>query len=76
MSKETKKEALLKHQALITKIGYPDKWEDYSKLNLNINKSFLENVILCNKFEFDKEIKNYIKKQIHRMGYGSTRNKC
>ena len=61
MSDKTKEEALLKHKALITKIGYPDKWEDYSQLKLFKKNSFFENIILCSKFEFEKEIKKLYK---------------
>ncbi len=34
MSEETKLRALKKLDTMIVKIGYPDKWEDYSKLNI------------------------------------------
>jgi putative endopeptidase len=34
MSPETRNEALKKLAALVPKIGYPDKWEDYSLLNI------------------------------------------
>jgi putative endopeptidase len=61
MSNDTKTEALLKHKALITKIGYPDKWKDYTNLNLSKKNSFLENIILCSKFDFEREIKKLYK---------------
>jgi putative endopeptidase len=42
MSDSTKHEALAKLAALRTKIGYPDKWQDYSGLDLRPG-SFVEN---------------------------------
>ena len=35
MSADTKKEALTKLSKMNTQIGYPDKWRDYSKLQIN-----------------------------------------
>lgn len=43
MSAETKKQANRKLDLLIRKIGYPDKWKDYSKLTINTN-SYWQNV--------------------------------
>jgi endothelin-converting enzyme/putative endopeptidase len=37
MSKETKAAAQIKLQAVIDRIGYPDKWEDYSSLRIAPN---------------------------------------
>jgi putative endopeptidase len=34
MGPETKKQALAKLHAVVNKIGYPDKWRDYSSLNI------------------------------------------
>ncbi|UAY51358.1 M13 family metallopeptidase [Ferruginibacter albus] len=48
MSSETKKVAIDKLHAFIKKIGYPDKWFDYSKVVINKNKYF-ENLISCEK---------------------------
>jgi putative endopeptidase len=35
MSDSTKQKALYKLSTIVVKIGYPDKWKDYSKLNFN-----------------------------------------
>ncbi|MGI4875768.1 MAG: M13 family metallopeptidase [Janthinobacterium lividum] len=43
MSAATKKEAIVKLNAFVVKIGYPDKWKDYSKLNIN-RQSYLQDV--------------------------------
>lgn len=44
MSESTRKCALEKLSALRVKIGYPDKWKDYSAINIDPDKSYLENV--------------------------------
>ncbi len=51
MSDETKKQALEKLNTFKAKIGYPDKWRDYSELNVSADKSLWENVINVSKFE-------------------------
>jgi putative endopeptidase len=45
MSDSTKREALAKLTTLRTKIGYPDKWQDYSMLDLPNGQSFVENTM-------------------------------
>ncbi len=44
MSDATKKKALEKLSAFSVKIGYPDKWKDYSEITIDPSKSYLENV--------------------------------
>lgn len=44
MSDETKKKALDKLATFTVKIGYPDKWKDYSEIVIDPSKSYLENV--------------------------------
>jgi putative endopeptidase len=43
MSPQTKQKALAKLRAIHPKVGYPDKWKDFSKLNIG-RKSYAENV--------------------------------
>jgi len=50
MGADTKLKALEKLNAINVKIGYPDKWRDYSGLEI-ANDSYVENVIRSNKFE-------------------------
>ncbi|MBK9283908.1 MAG: M13 family metallopeptidase [Sphingobacteriaceae bacterium] len=50
MSAETKKAAHKKLDLLIRKIGYPDKWDDYSSLTIGTN-NYWENVCAANKFK-------------------------
>lgn len=44
MSEETKKKAHEKLATFTVKIGYPDKWKDYSAITIDPSKSYLENV--------------------------------
>lgn len=44
MSEGTKTKALDKLAAMTVKIGYPDKWKDYSEIHINPEESFLKNV--------------------------------
>ena len=55
MSDPTKTKAKEKLSSMIVKIGYPDKWRDYSKLNIT-EDYFLTNLIRANEFDFDKMI--------------------
>lgn len=52
MSPETKAKAQKKLSTIINKIGYPDKWRDYSKLTVT-RGTFLQNVIKGNELGFD-----------------------
>lgn len=45
MSAETKRKALDKLDTFSVKIGYPDKWKDYSEIDIDPEKSYLENVL-------------------------------
>ena len=51
MSNETKSRALEKLDTFHAKIGYPDKWRDYSKLNIDENLSLWENMVRVAEFE-------------------------
>ena len=57
MSQETKNKALEKLSKFTVKIGYPDKWEDYSKIKLNKNLSLYENLRIIGKVNYEKELK-------------------
>ncbi|HET9364830.1 MAG TPA: M13 family metallopeptidase N-terminal domain-containing protein, partial [Candidatus Angelobacter sp.] len=50
MSPETKKQALEKLHAVVNKIGYPDKWRDYSSVDIK-RGDFLGNVQRATLFE-------------------------
>ena len=52
MSPETKKQAQVKLSKINVKIGYPDKWRDYSKLNI-VRGDLVGNVIRSREFGHD-----------------------
>lgn len=43
MSDDTKLQAIKKLNAITVKIGYPDKWKDYSTMEIDPSKSYYEN---------------------------------
>lgn len=51
MSEETKDKALEKLDGFGVKIGYPDKWRDYSKLEIK-DDSYVQNILRSNYFDF------------------------
>ncbi|GAB3357668.1 M13 family metallopeptidase [Lysobacter tyrosinilyticus] len=51
MSDETKKKALEKWAAFTPKIGYPDKWRDWTGLNTS-RDSYIGNVLVANEFNY------------------------
>ena len=53
MSKETKAKAQEKLSAFYVKVGYPDKWRDYSALDINSEDPYLVNLMRAEKFEQD-----------------------
>ena len=55
MDDSTRAAALHKLASFNVKIGYTDKWEDYSKLKID-RRSYLENVRRANELEFEKDI--------------------
>ncbi|HCP92468.1 MAG TPA: peptidase M13 [Bacteroidetes bacterium] len=68
MSAETKTKALEKLASFNRKIGYPDKWTDFTKLEIK-NDSYLENYFRSNTFEFDDNI-NRLGKPIDKAEWG------
>jgi len=55
MSEETKKQALAKLASVRPKIGYPDKWRDYSKLEIGTD-SYVQNVMSAEAFETRRQL--------------------
>jgi len=51
MSTETKAKAIEKWNTFDPKIGYPDKWRDYSGLTIDGKKSYFDNLIAATAFE-------------------------
>ena len=52
MDDETKVKAKEKLAAILVKVGYPDKWRDYSKLEI-AGDSYFANVLRSNRFDVD-----------------------
>jgi predicted metalloendopeptidase len=55
MSPETRKQAQVKLQAITNRIGYPDKWRDYSSLKI-VRGDALGNSLRANEFDFQREL--------------------
>jgi len=55
MTDDTKKQALVKLAAIRNKIGYPDHWRDYSKLNI-VRGDLLGNVFRSAEFESHRQL--------------------
>lgn len=70
MSNETKERALAKLEAFGVKIGYPDKWIDYSSLEIKPDYYIL-NVIRSNEFATDYDL-NKIGKPVDPTEWGMT----
>ncbi|PZR76636.1 MAG: hypothetical protein DLM73_01935 [Chthoniobacterales bacterium] len=70
MDEPTKQEALKKLAAFTVKIGYPDKWRDYSALKID-RTSYAQNVMRGDMFEVDRQLKK-IGKPVDRTEWGMT----
>ena len=66
MSKETKKVALEKLATFYVKIGYPDKWKDYSLLDIDPARSLYENVSEIRKFLTKQHLDETVGKPVNR----------
>lgn len=65
MSEETKAKAIDKLMSMTIKIGYPDKWRDYSALNIDPKLSYYENVQRAAKFEQEYSL-SYLDKPVDK----------
>lgn len=66
MTPETKKVAHDKLNAFYVKIGYPDKWEDLSKLIIDPSLSLYENLRNASKFEQELDLSKTVGKPVDR----------
>ena len=64
MSDETKKVAREKLDAFYVKVGYPDKWKDYS--DLEIGDSYLRNMLAVGEWEIKDMIRTKFNKPVDR----------
>jgi predicted metalloendopeptidase len=70
MTEATKKQALIKLDAIANKIGYPSKWRDYSTLKI-VRGDALGNSIRSNEFEVRREL-NKIGKPLDKQEWEMT----
>lgn len=68
MSDSTKTKAKEKLYTIIKKIGYPDKWRDYSKVTIDKAK-YYENLVSCAKNEFEYQVSK-IDKPVDKTEWG------
>ena len=70
MDEETKAKALEKLHAIVNKIGYPDRWRDYSSIRIAAD-DFVGNVARANRFEAQRQLAK-IGKPLDRSEWGMT----
>ena len=70
MSEATRKQALLKLHTIVNKIGYPDKWRDYSSVDIK-RDDFFGDIDRADRFEYRREIAK-IGKPLDRTEWGMT----
>lgn len=70
MSDETKQKAIEKWATFTPKIGYPDKWRDYSGLATG-RDSYLDNIFAANEFNYKFELAK-IGKPVDKTEWGMT----
>ena len=72
MSDVTKKAAHEKLNTFTVKIGYPDKWDDYSKLAIDPALSYYENCRKMSEFDWDKHVEEKWGKPVDRTEWFMT----
>lgn len=72
MSDSTKANAHKKLDRFYVKIGYPNRWTDYSQLTIDPSKSFYENVLAARFFAHDKHIAEKAGKPVDREEWHMT----
>ncbi len=70
ISEATRKQAVRKLDAITVKIGYPDKWRDYSGLAVD-GGSYILNAMQADAFEFERNLKK-LGKPVDRTEWGMT----
>jgi putative endopeptidase len=71
MTDATKQQAIIKLKAIQKKIGYPDKWKDYSSLTIDANAPAIDNLTRCQVFAMNYRM-NQINKPVDRAEWGLT----
>ena len=70
MDDESKKGAHEKLSTLNVKVGYPDKWENYSKLDIS-QDNLVQNIINSSKFQYNKNLDD-LSKPVDKLKWGMT----
>jgi putative endopeptidase len=70
MSDETKKKAIVKLNSFVKKIGYPDKWKDYSALTI-VNNDYVKNIMAASAWEYNYDLSK-LGKPVDRSVWGMT----
>jgi putative endopeptidase len=70
MSDATKTKALGKLGAFMKKIGYPDKWKNYSELNI-VDNDYVANILAASAFEYNYNI-NKLGRPVDKTEWGMT----
>ena len=71
MGEETKVKAIDKLDKFTVKIGYPDKWKDYSNLEVKEGQSFYENAIAVSNWHFNRTLEK-IDQPVDRTEWGMS----
>ncbi|MAW96157.1 MULTISPECIES: M13 family metallopeptidase [unclassified Leeuwenhoekiella] len=71
MTDSTKMRAIDKLNKFTVKIGYPDKWEDYSKLEISADKNFFENRLAAGSWSIDENNAEY-KEPVDKSKWGMS----
>ncbi len=72
MSEDTKKKAIEKVNSLTVKIGYPEKWKDYSKMEIKTPQeggNYFTNSMEVAKWNFDRQV-NKLNKPVDKTEWG------
>ena len=74
MTDETKKRAQEKLASFTVKIGYPDKWKDYSNLDIKSkedNGSYISNIMAVTKWNFEDQLSK-LGKEVDKTEWGMS----
>jgi len=71
MSDQTKVNALVKLNSFTVKVGYPDKWKDYSKLTIDPSKTLYDNMKAASLWATKRNLEKY-GKTVDREEWGMT----
>jgi putative endopeptidase len=70
MSDSTKEKAIAKLHTFTKKVGFPDKWRDYSKVTINRN-DFFGNLVSCSKNEYNYQVSK-VDQPVDKTEWGMT----